>query len=688
MGCFTLVLGCLFPLITDGKIVGFESFTRIIAIINIPWFITGFTLIFPSPSLAVDELSRKSVKVAEAMNKVFVALIKSFCVSDFADLYLAEASSLCNEINSNLQEISKLLPFAEAETKILTGYQPRYKTLLNFCDLNNKLFVEFRGLISICTRLINDRNQAVYVTELTEPLLDINEKVEEMYIMMVSLIETEKALYYNCDLGDIEDKFSLELEKSNASLVVLTKNLMAAYREGRKHYIHNYEQLGSGSYKTADNAPRGAYIFHILRVIHLIGLSRTAMVSPYPTVDECADRGEKSKIVIMVDDSNKGNCDEIDPPEMKWFPPQYSFHITCLNFFVNQFITTPIEYASDSFTYLKSACFFVCFTGTYTIKDKESNSKPVFHPRDYIHPIKIASAITIASLLTIVDYARSRIDNSVWAATVIALIQQDNSSSSYLIGTQRMEGTVIGAVVSFTLFQILRCENLKEESDHTCGSAYTIPILVVWNGICALYREDPRHGYAAVVAAFTPNFLLLGPALEDLMGAWQRVEITFIGVVIYLIVDNLFWPVRSDYSLRYSIVTSIDLVHSCILNFRSSLHVFGFVDDDVYREKTGDYSENAFSYDDDVVEDGEEASLEVNSVTLIAEVMAQKGQLKLAEFEPELWHPPFPIRAYEVRATELFLCTANYALIRTCQMAQMQYYTINIYMFLLYLRFC
>ena len=45
----------------------------------------------------------------------------------------------------------------------------------------------------------------------------------------------------------------------------------------------------------------------------------------------------------------------------------------------------------------------------------------------------------------------------------------------------------------------------------------TWPVLVLWLGVAAFFKEGPRHGYAALVAGFTPIALFYGP----LTGGWS-----------------------------------------------------------------------------------------------------------------------------------------------------------------------
>ena len=51
-----------------------------------------------------------------------------------------------------------------------------------------------------------------------------------------------------------------------------------------------------------------------------------------------------------------------------------------------------------------------------------------------------------------------------------------------------------------------------------------------------------------------PHLSLLHPQ----QGAWVRVEATFLGVAVYLIIDNCFFPFRTDRALRLGFITCVE----------------------------------------------------------------------------------------------------------------------------------
>jgi Fusaric acid resistance protein-like len=171
----------------------------------------------------------------------------------------------------------------------------------------------------------------------------------------------------------------------------------------------------------------------------------------------------------------------------------------------------------------------------------------------YAQPAKIALAVTITSFFVLLEQLQSRAKNSLWAVLVVVLVRQESTSSSFLTGYQRLEGTVVGAVYAFTMYQIFGCDT------NQCGSNVSTPVLLFWLALCSFFRDGPRHGYAAIVAGFTPIVLFLGNTPSTAAGAWERVELTFTGIGIYLLIDNLIFPNRTDVALRAGVLKSIEV---------------------------------------------------------------------------------------------------------------------------------
>ena len=321
------------------------------------------------------------------------------------------------------------------------------------------------------------------------------------------------------------------------------------------------------------------------------------------------------------------------------------------------------------------------------------------HPH-YLQPLKIALAGTLCALLVIVPKWRRSNPFGAWAAVVVMIVRQDSSSSSYLRGYQRLEGTVIGSVFSFALVRMTRGFRTQQQENTVL---FTICFLI-WVGLCAYYREVPIHGYSAAVAALTPVILVLGnpndPDLESV--AWNRVSMTFYGVLVYLFIDNTIYPTRSDSLIRASTSGVIYDIRKTVVLCKEALEQLFYVDDQSNRNhicnseakkcndrivneainvednnqsdviinvtrsleewpsNTSEYGENTT---DSPVTSTQESYLSLRRyarcrhliqdevIAIISgvrrNIAKREENLSLAAFEPKLWHKEFPLTTHQ-----------------------------------------
>jgi hypothetical protein len=204
---------------------------------------------------------------------------------------------------------------------------------------------------------------------------------------------------------------------------------------------------------------------------------------------------------------------------------------------------------------------------TDKLKSLEQQSQTVKTPyevawqefRPYIQPIKISAAITLTAIFVVHDNLKKYdlTQNGLWATAAVCLIRQESSSSSFLTGYQRLEGTVVGALFGFAVVQFLEC---PQGNTNLCISQYKIPILILWTAVCIFFKDGARHGYAATVAALTPIVLIMGPQAKTPDAAWRRVMMTFVGILFYLVIDLTIFPNRTDRTVRRNLVGCLDQI--------------------------------------------------------------------------------------------------------------------------------
>jgi len=249
-----------------------------------------------------------------------------------------------------------------------------------------------------------------------------------------------------------------------------------------------------------------------------------------------------------------------------------------------------------------------------------------------MNSMKISTAVTICASLVVFHLLPNLYSGGVWTTLVIVLIREDNASSSFLRGYQRLEGTVVGAIYSFAVYEVFSCNK------GNCQVYQIYPAIMFCVGLSSLFREGPRHGYAAVVAAFTPIVLLdQKDATIGLDGAYGRIQETFLGIVIYLFIDNVILPRRMYPVLKSAVLSSI------LETLHTFTEIVSTIDTVLKHEGDGADSVSAiFKISHDHLQ-----LVYEHTKSLTASISTQESSLKLVVFEPELWYRTVPTIAYE-----------------------------------------
>jgi len=261
--------------------------------------------------------------------------------------------------------------------------------------------------------------------------------------------------------------------------------------------------------------------------------------------------------------------------------------------------------------------------------------------------MKISSAVTICASLKIFHLLPNLYSGGVWTTLVIVLIREDNASSSFLRGYQRLEGTVVGAIYSFAVYEVFSCHK------GNCQIYQIYPAIMLCVGLSCLFREGPRHGYAAVVAAFTPIVLLdqNDIATIGLEGTFGRIQETFLGIAVYLFIDNMILPSRMYPILKSAVLNSILETQLTFTEIVSTIDTV-LMHEGGTAAAAGDHSlhDNNNSNSSNAIFKISHDHLQLvcnHTKSLAASISTQESSLRLVAFEPELWYRTVPTMAYE-----------------------------------------
>jgi uncharacterized membrane protein YgaE (UPF0421/DUF939 family) len=223
-------------------------------------------------------------------------------------------------------------------------------------------------------------------------------------------------------------------------------------------------------------------------------------------------------------------------------------------------------------------------------------------------PVKVALAIVLAGLMMMLD----SINTTIWGVIAVCQAMSSHPGSSFKQGYDRIQGTVLGG-----MFCIVILDWFKWDS-----KLAILLSLTTWVFLCSVNRMSSLYGDVAVAAAITAPVIMIGP-IAGQEGAMIRIQQTILGTLVYVFIDNIFWPVRAKLDLRRELLLSLH-------HFRE---LWGLTFS-IFLQKAPDPAEAI-------------ADAQCLHDTLTASFVLQRKYISFAMDEPELFHKPFHASAYQ-----------------------------------------
>jgi uncharacterized membrane protein YccC len=138
-------------------------------------------------------------------------------------------------------------------------------------------------------------------------------------------------------------------------------------------------------------------------------------------------------------------------------------------------------------------------------------------------------------------------NNATWILITVLVLMQPTTGGFLLKGLMRALGTVAAAFTAIGLFGLF-----AQDPPLLMAGFFLVQALGAYG------FSGQRYPYAWMVWAFT-TAIVLAPALAGSGAvetiAFQRASMVGIGILLVLLVDALFWPVRAETSLRQSLAS-------------------------------------------------------------------------------------------------------------------------------------
>ncbi|GLT81232.1 hypothetical protein SLA2020_526270 [Shorea laevis] len=185
-------------------------------------------------------------------------------------------------------------------------------------------------------------------------------------------------------------------------------------------------------------------------------------------------------------------------------------------------------------------------------------------PRRVIHSVKVGLALTLVSLLYLVEPLFKVVgDNAIWAVMTVVVVLEFTAGATLCKGLNRGLGTFLAGLLAF-LIQFISNKSGKIFRAVFIGAA------VFLIGAAATYvRFFPyikkNYDYGVVIFLLTFNLITVSSyRREVLMIAHDRIYTIAIGCAICLLMSLLVFPIWSGEDLHNSTVGKLEVLAKCI----------------------------------------------------------------------------------------------------------------------------
>eukprot|EP00550_Attheya_septentrionalis_P011005 CAMPEP_0198305968 /NCGR_PEP_ID=MMETSP1449-20131203/58178_1 /TAXON_ID=420275 /ORGANISM="Attheya septentrionalis, Strain CCMP2084" /LENGTH=958 /DNA_ID=CAMNT_0044008513 /DNA_START=147 /DNA_END=3020 /DNA_ORIENTATION=+ len=204
----------------------------------------------------------------------------------------------------------------------------------------------------------------------------------------------------------------------------------------------------------------------------------------------------------------------------------------------------------------------------YLFKSYVTQPWPPLVGKHYRLPFKASVGMIIASLWAVVPFLYNRSSPfEIWPALTVASVNLATAGASYNKCIDRLWAILLASAFAL-LVQFFTGEHLFLE-DYV-----KLPIVVSFTFV-AIYLRNPSRPYPATYAAFCIGAILYGSIKNDfdVEGyVTDRIVLTFVGVIIFVLVEFLLFPRSSRKSVQVKAKTFLTQTHTYMIQALTTLN--------------------------------------------------------------------------------------------------------------------
>ena len=191
-----VILGALFPSLSNNEVTGVKSFVTLLMIMYIPFAVIGFTLLFPFPSLAADVAKKSMGNLCKNLNRVVQTQTKAYCNNELMEFYLSDAENIIDEfLLPELESMEELIPFIEYEAVVFNSLIHLAPSLRHFISTSRSILIHANLQRNLIRKSVGNTTHAVFLYHLEPALHDISADIKRALTVASRHIESNNRTY-------------------------------------------------------------------------------------------------------------------------------------------------------------------------------------------------------------------------------------------------------------------------------------------------------------------------------------------------------------------------------------------------------------------------------------------------------------------------------------------------------------
>ena len=459
-----LVLGALRPHISGYG--GSSLLLELLALIIVPFGITGITLLIPFPSLASNSARLLCAHVCDDLKESLELIQKTFHRIDSYELYAVKLEYLFKDIENALNELKVLNTYISNESIVFRKSNHLNTILPIFIEGTIRVSNELQNCKKFLNNVRDNSTQQIFARYLQQPIQNLCHEIDNIiHVIQIHFKVDCDPYYYDMrrllillrlykedednDSNDEENgmRASSPLDTCrlcSKRLIVAKESIFNAYQYTRVKFLFK-------KYKTDDD-----------RIVNIsINDNLEEEKSTVVNQDPCSLTNEESQLIDRLKFENDRFALRNLGPRMAFLSSLTNVakiiasyedmlivddgNVSCaLN--LGSMSTDVINYIIDGFVEFKQVLLLLVgsFNKIYSKVPLKTNADEIIvEPSPlpllpakivpYVQPSKIAISVIIASLFAVLPFGRNS-DYSIWSVVVICFIRSNDSASSFNLG--------------------------------------------------------------------------------------------------------------------------------------------------------------------------------------------------------------------------------------------------------------